>query len=352
MKRLLIFILMLGAVQMQADAQLLKKLGKAIDKGLEKLDKAADALEKVAGGVPQQTQNTSTNKNRQTADAGKVIGQPVKIGQSTLTKLGDNPGVDINWQGLYRIYGNTVVTAYFQLVNKGELKAGISFDGSTKNYALDNQGRQYWDEAAMAGNRRIGANSIEPGTKSLYTFNYVDVPASVKEMQMVLFGLMSYIGNQGQWHEYGFRINDAPIRVLPAVTAKGIVGEEQVLVGQSIAQLPKSFPMLYDRYTVSTEDDEGDVITIVTFTLEGQEVMSAVSYDRKTIDNISLTTAKVYFRVGQSYYTCGTPMNKIKYTSGVQTDETDYGTIVSYQNMTFDEDTDGNICTVHIHKTN
>ena len=352
MKRLFIFIIMLGAVQAQADAQLLKKIGNAIGKGLEKLDKAADALNKATDALPQQTQSTNANQNQQTADAAKVIGQPVKIGQSTLTKIGDNPGVDINWQGLYRIYGSTVVTAYFQLVNEGELKTSISFDGSKKNYALDTQGREYWDEAVMAGNRRPGAYSIEPGTKSLYTFSYVDVPASVQEMQMVLFGLISHIGEQGQWHEYGFRINDAPIRILPVINAKGIYGQQQVLLGQSIAQLPKSFPLLYDNYTVSKEEDEGDIVTLVNFTLEGQEVMNAISYDQKTIDNINLSTAKAYFRVGQNYFACGTPMSKIKYLSGVQRDETDYGTIVSYQDMTFDEDTDGNICTVHIYKTN
>ena len=334
MKRLFIFIIMLGAVQMQADAQLFKKIGNAIGKG-------ADALEKVVGGVPLSTQNF-----RQTTDAGKATGQPVKIGQSTLTKLGDNPGVDITWQGLYRIYGNTTVTAYFQLVNKGELKAGISFDGSAKNYALDNQGRQYWDEAAMAGNRRIGANSIEPGTKALYTFNYVDVPASVKEMQMVLFGLISYIGEQGQWHEYGFRINDAPIGILPAITPKGIFSEQKVLIGSDMAALPKTFPYLYDAYSVSKEDDEGETITTVTFTLNGQETMTAVSYDNSTIANITVTTPNVYVKVKDTYYTCGTKYAILKSIYGVEVDP-DYGR-ASYQGIYFDEDDDGKICSIQI----
>lgn len=342
MKKILILLALCMGVQTQADAQFLKKLGDAIEKGAKKLDQATEKLDKALGGSQTQSGGTS----QQTSKEGKMIGQPVKIGQSTLSKYGDNPGVDINWQGLYRIYGNTVVTAYFQLINEGELKVSMGLVDSDRNYALDPQGRQYWDEAAMAGNRRVGAYSLQPGAKALYTFNYQDVPASIKEMQMVLLGATSSIGEQGAGHYYSFRINDAPISILPLITAKGIYGQQQLLKGQAIADLPKTFPGLYDAFSVSTEDDEGETTTIITFTLQGQETATAISNDQKTIANLDVRGANIYARVGRNYYSCGNQMRFLKGESGV-TEDPDYGQ-VSYQGLYFDEDDQGNICTIHI----
>lgn len=342
MKKILIALALCMGFQAPADAQFLKKLGDAIEKGAKKLDQATEKLDKALGGS--QTQGSGTTQ--QTSKEGKMIGQPVKIGQSTLSKYGDNPGMNINWQGLYRIYGSTVVTAYFQLINEGELKLSVSFWESDRNYALDQQGRQYWDTSAMAGNRRVGAYSLEPGAKALYTFNYQDVPASVKEMQMVLLGPDSNIGEQTWGHKYSFRINDAPITILPAITDKGIYGEQTLLIGQSIAQLPKTFPYLYDNFTVTEDDDEGETTTIITFTLGGQETMTAISTDQKTIANLDVRSPNVYVLVGREYYCCGNQIRFLKSESGVIEDP-DYGQ-VSYQGIYFDEDDQGNICTIHI----
>ena len=341
MKKILIALALCMGVQTQADAQFLKKLGDAIEKGAKKLDQATQALDKAIGGS--QTQSSGTTQ--QTSKEEKMIGQPVKIGQSTLTKYGDNPGMNINWQGLYRISGNTVVTAYFQLINEAELKLSVSFWESDRNYALDQQGRQYWDTPAMEGNRRVGASSIEPGAKALYTFNYRDVPASVKEMQMVLLGPGSSIGEETWGHKYSFRINDAPITILPAITGEGIFGEQKVLIGQAIASLPKAFPYLYDAYTVSKEDDEGETITTVTFTLKGQETMTAVSYDNTTVANITVTTPNVNAKVKDTYYTCGAKYEMLKNINGVEVD--DFGR-ASYQGIFFDEDDNGKIYSIQI----
>ena len=159
-------------------------------------------------------------------------------------------------------------------------------------------------------------------------------------------GVNSNLGQQTGGHHYSFRINDAPISILPAVTAKGIYGQQKVLIGQTIASLPKAFPYVYDAYTVSTEEDEGETTTIVTFTLNGQETMTAISNDNKTIANIDIRTSAVYAKVGRNYYCCGNQMRFLKGERGTSEDP-DYGQ-VSYQGMYFDEDEQGNICTIHI----
>ena len=68
--------------------------------------------------------------------------------------------------------------------------------------------------------------------------------------------------------------------------------------------------------------------------------------DQKTIANIDVRTPNVYARVGRNYYSCGNQMRFLKGESGV-TEDPDYGQ-VSYQGLYFDEDTEGNICTIHI----
>lgn len=129
------------------------------------------------------------------------------------------------------------------------------------------------------------------------------------------------------------------------ITAKGIFGEQKLLIGSAISALPKTFTNLYDSYAISTEDDEGETTTIITFTLNGKETITAISYDQNTIANIDVITPNVCVLVGSNYYTCGSRMSSLKGESGTTTD--DYGN-VSYQNMYFDEDTEGNICAIHI----
>lgn len=132
------------------------------------------------------------------------------------------------------------------------------------------------------------------------------------------------------------------------MTANGIYGEHKVLIGSAISALPKSFAGLYDAYTVSTEDDEGETITTITFTQGGRETMTAIGYDQKTVANIDVSTPNVYVLVGKTYYTCGSKMSSLKNEPGVKVDDNDYGTIVSYQGMFFDEDDRGYICAIHI----
>lgn len=325
-------------LQTQADAQFLKKLGSAIDKGMKKLDQVTSVLESATGKNNGST-NSPDNEER-------MIGKPIKIGPSTLIKYGNNPGMNINWQGLYRIYGSTVVTSYFQFINEAELKLTVDFGFfSSDNYALDNQGRKFRDESLAAGNRIAGPTSIEPDARSLYTVNYQDVPASVKEMQMVLIKLASNVGQNSGVCRYSFRVNDVPIRILPAMTAKGIIGEQKLLIGSAIEDLPQAFPFLYDAYTVTTEEDEGETMTIVHFTKNGQETMTAISNDQKTIANIDVFTSDVYVKVGEYFYSCGSKMARMTMERGITKDE--YGN-VSYQGVYFDKDSDGMVCGIHI----
>ncbi|MBR1882296.1 MAG: hypothetical protein IJ808_04670 [Muribaculaceae bacterium] len=327
MKKILILIALLVGFQSQADAQFFKKLGNAIDKAAKTIDSVSKSNQKTTKQQSSQSQASS---------GGKQIGESLKTENGTLTLHGDNPGMNINWMGLYRIWGNTTVSAYFQLINQAELKLSVDLI-YPQNYMLDNMGRQYTDDVAKAGNRTVGPYSIEPGAKALYSFHYPDVPASVKQMQLVYLGVISYIGEQGGSCEYSFRIQDAPIKILPALTASGVFGDQQVKLGQTISSLPQSFPGVYDKYVVTDDNDEGEVTKLVTFYLNGEETMSAVSNDLKTLNSIIISSRTVYFKVGKNYYRLG---DKVSYDDVSKCERIgDYQTL-SYKEVFFNDDKD------------
>ena len=308
MKKIIILIALLLGAQPQADAQFFKKLGNAIDKTAKAVDKALDKAGEILDSPNQaKTQSAKNNNKAQTANTDNAVTKTIQIGSSTLTMSGDNPGTNINWMGLYRIYGSTTVSSYFQLINEAELKVTISFEND--NYTLDPQGQQYWDVAANSGNRTIGPWNLEPAVKGMYSFHFQDVPASVTQMQMVHISLSSYLGENGRPYWYSFRIQDAPIKILPALTDKGIFGERQIKLGQNISSLPATFDGVYDRFTITDENDEGDIVKVIHFYLNGEETLTAVSDDKTTIGSMSVNAPVVYVKIGRGYYRCGDSIN-------------------------------------------
>ncbi len=341
MKKFFIVLALIMGVQTQADAQLLKKIGNAIDKGAKKLDQVTDALSKAAGGNQSQTGNN--NK------AEKLISS-VKVGPTTVASYGDLQGMAINWIGAYRIYGSNDVAMRYQHVNTSGIRLSIAEgEGYGTAYAIDTQGQRYANTHFFMGGKGMSYSNgciMTPGTKDLVVLTFRGVPLGISNLQSVFIGATVGCVDQNTAGHYGsYRITNIPISLLPSMTAKGVFGEQKVLIGSSIASLPKSISFLYDNYTVKTEEDEGEKITTVTFTLKGRETMTAISNDQKTIANIDVLTPNVHVLVGESYYTCGSLMSRMKMERGILKDEYDN---VSYQNIFFDEDTEGKICAIHI----
>ena len=335
MKKILIAIALLAGVQTQTSAQVLKKIGQAIGK-------VANAAEKITQGTnSQQSQGTATDK------------QPVsqtQAGQTTIKIEGNMRGLELKWVGALRIYGSTNVNLRYQFVNtsSNQLNVGIGeWNSDSQVYVTDSNGNRYdCQHVFMGGSGMQFSNGCKmaAGVKDMVTLRFANVPTNVMSLDKAIIRFMVGI-NSNEWNKPTIMLSDIPISLLPSITAKGVCGEQKVLIGSTISALPKTFANLYDAYTVSTEDDEGETVTTITFTLNGQETMTAISNDQKTIANIDVRTPNVYVLVGKTYYTCGNRLNKLKGESGTQTD--DYGN-VSYQNMYFDEDTQGNICAIHI----
>ncbi len=331
-------------VQTQADAQFLKKLGDAIEKGTKKLDQATEKLDKALGGS--QTQNAGTaNANT------KAVTKTFQSGPTSIKTEGDLRGLEISWVGASRIYGSNSVSLRYRHVNNGDQRLRIGLgegNGSTLTYAIDGQSRRYGCENVFIGGKGLNyANGciMEIGTRDLVVLRFDNVGTSVGSFETVVAG--GTVGYESSsWNYVTLTATNIPISILPAITAKGVFGEQKVLIGQNIADLPKTFSNLYDAYTVSKEEDEDETTTIITFTLKGQETMTAIVGDQNTIDNIDVHSTNVYARVGREYYSCGSQIRFLKSESGVAEDP-DYGQ-VSYQGLYFDEDTEGNICTIHI----
>lgn len=333
MKKIIVAITLLTGVQIHADAQILKKIGNAIDK-------AAKTTEQVLG-------SSNNNQNKSKDGANKPVSQ-MKVGDTSIKISGDMYGLELNWIGAQRIYGSTNVNLKYQLFNKSDSERNVALGESNSNvYVIDQGGNRYiCTNVFLSGKGMQYSNqgNIAAGTKDLHVLRFSEVPTSVTRLDNAIFGILVYAGT-AVWNIPEITLSNIPISLLPSITAKGICGEQKVLIGSAISQLPKTFAHLYDDFTINTEDDESETITTINFTYGGKTVMTAISNDQKTIANIDVYTPDVYVRVDGIYYTCGDKFNRIKYANGITKD--DYGN-VSYQNIYFDEDTNGNLCAIHI----
>lgn len=339
MKTIIIALFLLAGNQTQADAQFLKKLGKA-------LDKVAAATESLT-----QKANTTQTTNADEDIDERLVGKPVKVGVSTVSTHGDNQGLVINWLGAERIKGSDNVTVHYQLINQAGLTLNVSMGSAGKQggtYLLDQQGRKYSETLINMGGlsmRYDNGCEIAADTKIRCSTTFENVPNTVNNLQMAYLSYSLTVGSETWGHGGSFRIKDIPIRQLPIINAKGIFGETQVRLGDKIASLPKTFDGLYDTYTIGNEDFEGETYQVLTFTLNGKETMSAISYDNQTIDYIIVKSPNVYCLIHKRYYTCGSNIDYEESQSDFSMN--DYGCPI-YNGMTFNKELDENGETSHI----
>lgn len=120
----------------------------------------------------------------------------------------------------------------------------------------------------------------------------------------------------------------------------------EIKLGDNINDLPEAIGGLYDKVTVEpfTDEMEGVEATQISFTLNGEEVMSAYSYDEQTIAYITVNSPLVVIEDYNNYYGVGTPIDSsIRKFSSVD----DYGRL-EFKQILIDEDANGCIYTMSI----
>ena len=335
MKRVLLATILLMGAQAQGDAQLLNKIGKALNK-----------VNEVAKAISGKSQPTTTGN----ADEERVVGRPVVVGTTTVSTHGNNQGLTINWFGAERIYGSSVVTVGYQLVNTSGLQMNVRMGEATHtgSYLLDGTGRKYAGPMVNLGSFTMRYDNncrIASGAKVRCGMSFEDVPSNVTSLQMAMLGFDLSLGNDTRGYQGSFRAKNIPVRLLPVITSKGIYGDNQLRLGDRIGSLPKSFSGLYDAFTVADEDFEGDVYKLITFTKNGKETLTAISYDRQAIGQISVKTPGVYCLINNRYYACGQSIANQKISMGLQED--DYGRML-YNGIAIEEDNNQQIFTFSI----
>lgn len=68
------------------------------------------------------------------------------------------------------------------------------------------------------------------------------------------------------------------------ISAKGIDGI--LMLDMALDKLPPLIDGLYDKVQLAHEEDEGDIVTVADFTLNGTTVITGVSDDGKTIGKL------------------------------------------------------------------
>ena len=94
-------------------------------------------------------------------------------------------------------------------------------------------------------------------------------------------------------------------------------------LGMAIDKLPAQVEGLYDKFVVGQDNDEGETITVVYFTLNDKDVMAGVSDDDKTIGTLSITSDKVFLQSGDKAWHVGDKPDGLKFNDEYQNYEHD-----------------------------
>ena len=303
MKKLILLLILAMGVNTQAEAQFFKKLGNAIDKAAKTVDKAANT---VLGDS-----KTSNNSNNEP----KAAGKPYLIGETKVTVNGQNmPDIIISDLSAARIYSDTRVLLNFQLNNTSKeysysFNLGIGDNDAT--VFVDASGNQYshgWTDLGEHSFTLYDCTNnckILDDTKLNCRMLIVNVPTRVTAFKRgELYA--SYFGPHDSWpNNISYRLDNIPIKLRPCLQRDGVHGEADILIGSTIASLPNAVDSIYDSYTVQDYEFADKACKLVTFTLENEPVLYALSYDHSTLALMILEVPHISFKVGEHYYRIG-----------------------------------------------
>ncbi|MGM9705493.1 MAG: hypothetical protein ACI3YB_05840 [Prevotella sp.] len=297
------FILLCLALAMcssnPVNAQFLKKLGKA-------LDKIGQTVDKINGGDNQ-------------------IGNTVKIGNMTLTAYGDNPGVGFNYQGCYRKDGR--VLFYFQLPSQGQKDVENIW---IKNYepnetvVYGSDGKKYNISLIVIGESRSseGLSVNLPAGGFVNGVLVIDAPASAKTLSRVILNCTGQYHNDASTHNYRFVISNIPIEEMPKeeisdatytkpaegwmLTAEGV---GPCKIGAKTSAMPAKVDGLYDKV-------EGD--NEYKYVYLGEKHVMSLTCSSGVIVGIQLANETVGVKVGTKIFRIGGNADLLKKQSGVK----------------------------------
>lgn len=281
-----------GAVgTIPAQAQFLKKLGKA-------LDKVANAGNK---------KSTGNEKVRQ-------IGETVKIGDMTMKAYTDNPGVGLNFGTCERQGSEVVITLQFTNPQSSQPMA-IRLQNFDPNpvKAYSASGQEYRVSQICLGKSKSSEGVSNTIPQKGYLNGYITlsgVPENVKTIGKLVVATSGHPDMDASNRFFSFVLENIPITEKPTMTAKGI---SPVEIGTKVSALPQQVAGLYDKVTSNTEEDmDGDITTYLTFTLAGLPKLTATAGSDGVIWQVSTESPDVVVYVNGNPYKVGDKIATLK----------------------------------------
>lgn len=195
-KALVILGMALALVAVPSQAQFLKKLGKALDKVSQSVDKVASA--------------TSNND-----PLSRQIGNAVKLGDMTMTAYGDNPGIGFTFGSCYRENGNVYLVFQYPNQSKRDIEnVGIYNYEPNETFVYGPTGSKYTIAMIGLGDSRssegVSVNIPAGGFATGYLV-ITGVPADVNNIGKVIFNSAGQYVNDAIMHRYRFVLDNVAI---------------------------------------------------------------------------------------------------------------------------------------------
>ena len=195
-KAIIILGMAIALVVVPSQAQFLKKLGKALDKVSQAVDKA----------VPASSNNDPMNRQ---------IGNAVKLGDMTMTAFGDNPGIGFTFGSCYRENGNVYLVFQYPNQSKRDIEnVGIYNYEPNETFVYGPTGNKYNIAMIGLGDSRssegVSVNIPAGGFANGYLV-ITGVPADVNNIGKVIFNSAGQYVNDAIMHRYRFVLDNVAI---------------------------------------------------------------------------------------------------------------------------------------------
>lgn len=324
MRRVLLFAFIATIVSvLPVRAQFLKKLGKAIDKVGQTVEKVEKAGRQAAG------------------DLGLQLGKAVQIGDMTMTAYGDNPGIGFNFGYCYRENGKVLLV--FQLPNQGQKDIE---NVCIRNYEPDEtavigtDGQKYGISLVALGESRSseGLSKNIPAGQFVNGVIVIDVPEGVRKLGKVIFRSTGQYPMDATVHRYAFVLSNVTVTDNPPTQENGSQentyarpaegwmltanGVGPFVPGAKVEALPDKVDGLYNKI-------EGD--TGLKYVYLGDTHVMNLTVADGTVAGIQLVGDVVGVKVSGKVFRVGGDSDLLKKQSGVKSvsysDDADYNGI-------------------------